>query len=82
MYTEHNFDCNVIWCYSDRTSVPSQVLANVLQRKFRFYEGVSAEIQKAGGRTCLILRDDLLNDDYYKQLCDFFTKRSLKEVLA
>jgi len=72
--SERNFDGVVTWCYSEKTAVPHQQLA-VLKKKI-LYEGVPADFENSNGRPCLIILDDLLNDSYYKEVCDLFTKRS------
>jgi len=41
-----------------------------------FNEGVPTDFENARGRPCLVILDDRLNDVYYKQVCDLFTKGS------
>jgi len=71
--TERNFDGDVIWCYSEKTAVPS---TTVLPKNFRFNEGVPADFENGRGRPCLVILDHLLKDVYSKQVCDLFTKGS------
>jgi len=73
--TERDFDGGVIWCYSEKTAVPSLAVLPK-KRDIRFNEGVPADIAKARGSPCLVILDDLLNDVYSKQVCDLFTKGS------
>jgi len=65
----------VIWCYSEKTAVPSPT---ELPKKsdVHFNEGVPTDYENAHGRTCLVILDDLLNDVYSKEMCDLFTKGS------
>jgi len=82
--TERDFDGGVIWCYSKKTAVPSQT---ELPKKsdVHFNEGVPTDFENAGGRPCLVILDDLLNDVYSKQVCDLFRKginhRSMSVIL-
>jgi GTPase SAR1 family protein len=69
--TESRFDGGIIWCYSEKTAVPSQLGENV-----RFHEGVPDNFDNARGRPCLVILDDLLNDVYSQQVCNLFTKGS------
>jgi len=47
------------------------------KKKTIFYnESFQADFEKAHGRPCLIILDDLLNDAYSKEMCDLFTKGS------
>jgi len=59
--TERDFDGGVIWCYSEKTAVPSPT---VLPKKknIRFNEGVPADFDNGRGRSCLVFLGDLLND--------------------
>jgi len=74
--TEREFDGGVIWCYSEKTAVPSPT---ELPKKsnVHFNEGVQKDFfEKARSRPCLVILDDLLNDVYSKQVCELFTKGS------
>ena len=73
--TERNFDGGVIWCYSEKTAVPSPAVLPK-KRDIRFNEDVPADFANARGRPCLVIPDDLLNDVNSKQVCDLFTKGS------
>jgi len=73
--TERDFDGGVIWCYSEKTAVPSPAVLPK-KRDIRFNEGVPADIGKARGSSCLVIQDDLLNEVYSKQVYDLFTKGS------
>ena len=71
--TERHFDSDIIWCYRERTAVPSRHFA-VLRKNIRFNEGVPKKFDNAQSRPFLEIFDDLLNDVYSKQVCDLFTK--------
>ena len=73
--TERDFDGGVIWCYSEKTAVPSPAVLPK-KRDIRFNEGVPADFANARGRPCHVILDNLLNDAYSKQVCDLFTKGS------
>jgi hypothetical protein len=72
--TEQNFDGG-IWCYSERTAVPSQQLAT-LKGYIKFHKSVPANFDNAQGRPTLIMLDDLLNEVYPKDVSVHFTKGS------
>jgi hypothetical protein len=59
--TEQTFVGGIIWCYSEKTTVPSQQLA-VLSKRICFYEGVPDNFDNAQGTPTLIYPDDLLNE--------------------
>jgi hypothetical protein len=73
--TEQNFRGGIIWCYSERTAVPSQQLA-LLKKNIRFYEGVPENFDNTQGEPCLIILDDLINDAYSKEVSVLFTRGS------
>jgi len=73
--TERDFDGGVIWCYSEKTAVPSPTILPK-KKNIRFNEGVPADFDNARDRPCLVILDDLLNDVYSKQVCDLYTKGS------
>jgi len=74
MCTERDFNGGVIWCYSEKSAVPSP--SDLPKSDVHFNEGVRKYFAKARGRPCLVILDDLLNDVYSKQMCDLFTKGS------
>jgi len=71
--TEGIFAGGILWCYGEKSAVASghQLPANV-----RFNEGVPVYFGSGNGEPCLVILDDLLNDVYSKQLCEFFTRGS------
>ena len=69
-----DFDGGVIWCYSEKTEVPS--LKELPKKDVDFKQGVPTDYEDASGRPCLVILDDLLKDVYSKQVCDLFTKGS------
>jgi ABC-type lipoprotein export system ATPase subunit len=73
--TEQNFDGGIVWCYIERTSVPSQQLAS-LKKNIKFHEGVPANFDNAQGRPTIIILDDLLNEVYSRDVSVLFTKGS------
>jgi ABC-type dipeptide/oligopeptide/nickel transport system ATPase subunit len=73
--TEQNFDGGSIWCYSERTAVPSQQLVT-LKRNIKFHKGIPANFINAQGRPKLIILDDLLNQVCSKDVSVLFTKGS------
>jgi len=72
--TERYFDGGLIWCYSEKTAIPSPT--KLPKSDLYFNEGVPTDFEDARGRPCLVILDDLLNDVYSKQVCDLFTKCS------
>ena len=74
--TERDFDGGVIWCYSEKSAVPTPTELPP-KSNVHFNEGVPTDFfENARGRPCLVILDDLLNDVYSKQVCDLFTKGS------
>jgi len=76
LFTERDFDGGVIWCYSEKTAVPSPT---ELPKKsnVHFNEGAPTDFfENTRGRPCHVILDDLLNDVHSKQVCDLFTKGS------
>ena len=70
----HIFDGGVIWCYPEKSAVPSRQLTGT--KNFRFKEGLPADFDDTKDKPCLIILDDLLNEAYSKDACDLFTKGS------
>ena len=71
--TEEDFEGGIIWCYSEKTAVPTSQLA-ALGKKISFYEAVPENFANAQGNPCLIILDDLLKDVYSEDVCNLFTK--------
>jgi len=71
LFTEQTFAVGIVWCYGEKSAVPSrhQLPANV-----RYNEGVREVFGSANGEPCLVNLDDLLNDVYSKQVCELFTR--------
>jgi len=74
LFTERDFDGGLIWCYSEKTAVPSPT--ELPKSDVNFNEGVPTDFENARGRPCLVILDDKLNDVHSKQVCDLFTKCS------
>ena len=68
--TEPNFSGGIIWCYSEKSAVPRETLTS-LHKNVSFHEGVPQHFGNDHGRPCLIILDDLLNEVYAKDVCDF-----------
>jgi ABC-type glutathione transport system ATPase component len=73
--TERNFSGGIIWCYSEKSAVPRRQLDS-LHKDVSFHNGVPQNFGIDHGKPCLIILDDLLNEDYSKGICDLFTKGS------
>ena len=71
---ERDFDGGLIWCYSEKTAVPSPTVPP--KRNVRFNEVNPAYFDNVRGRLYLVILDDLLNDVYSKHVCDLFKKGS------
>jgi len=71
--TEREFVSGVVRCYSEKTAVPKRRL---LPSKPTYHEGVTENFGVGGGKPCLVILDDLLNDVYSRQVCDLFTRGS------
>jgi hypothetical protein len=74
--TEHNYHGDIVWCYSEKSAVPTYDLVE-LGKEIHYREGVSTEFGKAtGGLPSLFILDDLLNEAYFREVCNLFTKGS------
>jgi len=72
--TKQEFGGGIIWFYSEKTAVPKR---QQLPANTKYHEGVPENFGGGGsGKPCLVIRDDLLNDVYSKQVCDLFTRGS------
>jgi len=71
--TEKNFNGRIICCYRLRTAVTTEQLT-ILRSNIRFNEGVPENFEYKNCKPCLIILDDLLNDVYFKEVCNLFTK--------
>jgi hypothetical protein len=73
--TDLHFGGGILWCYSEKSAVPSRELA-ALRRDVQFHEGVPENLGNPQGKVRLIILDDLLNEVYSKEVCDLFNKGS------
>ena len=72
--TEQRFKGGILWCFTERTSIPTEELKD-LNLNIPYYEGVPVDFKNPRGETCLFILDDLLNDAYSSGLvCDLLTK--------
>jgi len=69
--TEPIFAGGVVWCYGEKSAVPSHLPAYI-----RIHEGVPEDFGSANGEPSLVILDDLLTDVYSKQVCELFTRGS------
>ena len=63
------------------TAVPREKL-NKLGRNIQYQEGLPENFDKAHGEPSLIILDDLLNQVYFKDVCDLFTKGSRRRNIS
>jgi ABC-type dipeptide/oligopeptide/nickel transport system ATPase subunit len=75
LFTEPNFDGDIVWCNSEKSAVPTDQLAR-LGKRVRIHEGLPTTFGNPQGKPSLIILDDLLNEVYSVQVCDLFTKCS------
>ena len=72
--TEQRFKGGILWCFSERNSLPTGEL-DALNLNIRYHEGVPADFKNTWGEPCLLILADVLNDAYSSGLvCDLFTK--------
>jgi len=69
--TEPSFAGGIVWCYGEKSAVPSLLPVDV-----RVNEGVPEDFGSVSGEPSLVILDDLLNDVYSKQVCELFTRGS------
>ena len=69
--TKWKFGVGIVLCYSEKSTVP---LRKQLPANFSFNEGVHEEICNSHDEPYLVILDDLLNNVYFKQVCDLFTR--------
>jgi len=69
--TEPYCDGGIVWCYDEKSAVPSHLPGYV-----RLYKGVPEDFGSANCEPSLVILDDLLTDVYSKQVCELFTRGS------
>ena len=77
--SEKHFAGGIVWCYSERTAVPSKQLARLKNKKIIYHEGVPDDnFFKANthGKPSLIVLDDLLQTAYSEGVSVLFTRGS------
>ena len=77
--TEKNFAGGIVWCYSERTAVPTKQLAELRNKKIIYHEGVPDDnFFKANTcrEPCLVILDDLLQTAYSEGVSVLFTRGS------
>jgi len=65
------FAGGVVWCYGEKSAVPSRLPVDVI-----IHEGVPEVFGSARGEPSLVILDDLLNDVYSKQVYELFMRGS------
>ena len=74
--TETKFAGGILWCYGERSAIPSRELTS-LGSRVRYHEGVPKVFGSAtGALPSLLILDDLLTEAYSREVCDLFTKGS------
>jgi hypothetical protein len=71
--TVGDFSGGIVWCYSELSAIPYQLLPG--NKHVRFH-GVPADCRNIGEKPCLIILDGLLNSAYSKDVYDIFTKKA------
>jgi len=74
--TEPIFAGGVVWCYGEKSDVPSHLPADI-----RIHEGVPEE-GGANREPSIVILDDLLTNVYSKQVCELFTRGSRHRNLS
>ena len=69
--TEREFSVRILWCYGEKSTVMTRRL---LPSNGIYKEGVTENFGGLGGKSCLVILDDLITDIYSKQVCDLFTR--------
>jgi len=69
--------CGMVWCYGEKSDVPSRLPAYVT-----FNEVVPEDFGSANGELSLVILDDLLNDVYSKQVCELFTRGRHHRIIS
>jgi len=72
--TERSFGGGMIWCLSEKTTVPERQQLSCKNIKYNY--GVSENFGGDRGKPCLVILDDLLNDVYFKQVSDLCARGS------
>jgi len=70
--TELIFAGGIVWCYGEKSAVPSYLPAYI-----RFHESVPEVFGSANGEPRLVIFDDLLTDVYSKQVCELFREAAI-----
>jgi hypothetical protein len=73
--TEPKFSGSIVWCYSEKTAMPARELA-LLKRNISYCHGMPTHFGNARRLPSLIILDDLLNEAYFREVFDLFTKTS------
>jgi len=78
--TEPIFAGGVVWCYGEKSAVPSHQPAYI-----RIHEGVPVGFGSANSEPSFVIIDDLLTGFYSKQVCEMFTggnhHRNISDIL-
>ena len=77
--TEREFGGGIIRCYSEKTAVAKHRL---LPSNTTYQEGVPEKFFGGGGKVCLVILDEMLNDVHSKQVCHFLREAAMTEISA
>jgi len=78
--TERDLNIGMIWCYSEKTAVPSPT--DMPKRNVHYNEGVPKDFENTRGTPCIVTLDDLLNDVYSNKCVTCLRKASITETSA
>ena len=69
--SEPTFARGIVWCYGEKSAVPSILPADV-----SLNEGVPEDFDSANSELSLVILEDLLNNVHSKNVCELFTRGS------
>ena len=57
--TEREFEGGLLWCFIERTYIPSKELDAGVNLNVRYQEGNPVEFKNPGGKPCVFILDDV-----------------------
>ena len=78
---EKIFDCGIISCFRERTTVPERELRKISDN-IRFYGGIRDNFEYKNGKPCLIILDDLLDVVYSEEVSIYLRKSVIIEIFS